>query len=334
MGDYFGLCRIGGVEASYFSDMLKSEGITLESRVGLTATLLSGDAPKESAEKLLQALLAVCNEREADPEVFKLYMANERLRLKLSKNSRQARLAAIDSIMCPDYKYSWMKSQGKLTPSFEAKADAFAALDEEYGSAISDSEFTLSASFDCKARGDYFEFVEAKVKLTTNAATGNYIDMALRYDTIFDNDGKVAGFKFDADGDITSKFYEYDYVTCEEVAVVENVKIDCKATLDFTQVNNVGADVLAFDLFVKQSEDGEEYNSVTSNASIKALGNDDFNFAFNANVNDEVVSASGTLEYDEAADNLPSIPAAVIEAKDNALLNNYWNDNFLPGYDW
>lgn len=125
MGDYFSLCRIGGVEASYFSDMLKTMGITMESRVGLTATLLSGDAPKENAEKLLQALLAVCNEREADPEVFKLYMANEKLRLKLAKNSRQARLAAIDSIMCPGYKYSWMKSQGKLTPAFEAKADAF-----------------------------------------------------------------------------------------------------------------------------------------------------------------------------------------------------------------
>ena len=125
MGDYFNLCRIGGIEASYFADMLKSEGITMDSKVGLTATLFSGDAPKEKAEKLLQALLAVFNEREADPEVFKLYMANERLRLKLAKNSRDARLAAIDSIMCPGYKYSWMKSQGKLTPAFEAKADAF-----------------------------------------------------------------------------------------------------------------------------------------------------------------------------------------------------------------
>lgn len=125
VSDYFGLCRVGGVEASYFSDMLKSEGITIDSRVGLTATLFSGDAPKQSAEKLLQALLAVFNEREADERVFNLYMANEKLRLKLAKHSRQARLAAIDSIMCPGYKYSWMKSQGKLTPEFAAKADTF-----------------------------------------------------------------------------------------------------------------------------------------------------------------------------------------------------------------
>ena len=211
---------------------------------------------------------------------------------------------------------------------------AFKALDEEYGSDISESGFILSASFDCKARGDYFEFVEAKVKLTTNVATSNSIDMALRYDTIFDNDGKAAGFKLDANGDITTKTSRYDYETWEVIDVIENVKINCKATLDFTKANTVGADVLAFDLLLKQSEDGEEYNSVVSAASIKALGNDKFSFAFNVNENDEVVSASGNLEYDEAADNLPSISASVIEAKDNALLNNYWNDNFLPGNDW
>lgn len=123
--DYFGLCRIGGIEASYFSDMLKSEGITFETRVGLTATLFSGDAPKEKTERLLQALLAMSNEREHDERVFKLYQANEKLRLELYGENRQARLAAIDSIMCPGYKYSWLKSKGKLNDGFAAKADAF-----------------------------------------------------------------------------------------------------------------------------------------------------------------------------------------------------------------
>lgn len=125
VGDYFSLCRIGGVEASYFEDMLMSEGITMDARVGLTATLLSGEAPKANMEKLLQALLAVSNEREHDEDVFDLYMANEKLRLRLGSEGRNARLAAIDSIMCPGYKYSRMKSQGKLTSGFAAKADAF-----------------------------------------------------------------------------------------------------------------------------------------------------------------------------------------------------------------
>lgn len=125
IGDYLGLCRIGGVEASYFSDMLRLEGISLETRVGLTATLLSGEARNENAERLLQALLAVSNSRQHDEGVFRLYMANERLRQEHARGSRQARLAAIESIMLPDYKYSWMKSPDKITEGFAAKADAF-----------------------------------------------------------------------------------------------------------------------------------------------------------------------------------------------------------------
>lgn len=131
VGDYFSLCRIGGVEASYFSDMLLSEGITIDARVGLTATMFTGSAPKDNAEKLLQAMLAVSNRREADADVFSLYLANEKMRLRLNKDGRQARLAAIDTIMCPGYKYSWMKSQGKLTPAFAAKADAFYSAQAE-----------------------------------------------------------------------------------------------------------------------------------------------------------------------------------------------------------
>ena len=56
--DYMRLCRVGGVEGSVFKDMLMEKGMTLEARVGLTATLLSGKAPKDSLERVLQVLLA------------------------------------------------------------------------------------------------------------------------------------------------------------------------------------------------------------------------------------------------------------------------------------
>lgn len=125
VSDYMGLCRIGGVEASYFGDMLRSEGVTFETRVGLTATLFSGEAKRDKMERLLQALLAVSNNREIDEDVFNLYMANEELRQELARGTRQARLAIIDSLMVPDYDYSWMKSPGKLKPTLAAKADAF-----------------------------------------------------------------------------------------------------------------------------------------------------------------------------------------------------------------
>ena len=34
-------------------------------------------------------------------------------------------MAAVDSIICPDYRYSWMKSPGKLTDAVMSKADVF-----------------------------------------------------------------------------------------------------------------------------------------------------------------------------------------------------------------
>lgn len=123
--DYMRLCRVGGVEGSVFKDMLIEKGMTLEARVGLTATLLSGKAPKDSLERVLQVLLAISNDRTPDREAYQTYMANEELRLNLHSGGKPARLAAIDSIMCPGYKYSWMKTEGKLTAALAPKADKF-----------------------------------------------------------------------------------------------------------------------------------------------------------------------------------------------------------------
>lgn len=125
VADYMGLNRIGGVEGACFHDMLLSKGMSFETRVGLTGTLFSGIAPKGGAEMMLQALLAVCNSRTPDEKAFEAYMANENLRMKLERTDRAERTAAIDSLMCPDYIYSWMKAPGNLTSAFPAKADRF-----------------------------------------------------------------------------------------------------------------------------------------------------------------------------------------------------------------
>lgn len=123
--DYLRLSKIGGIEGERFHDMLMAQGISFETRVGITGTLFSGVAPKESTERVLQALLAVCNSRTEDPAAFKVYKANESMKAMDHRDARAARLAAIDSIMCPDYKYSWMKTPGKLTQDFPSKAEEF-----------------------------------------------------------------------------------------------------------------------------------------------------------------------------------------------------------------
>lgn len=125
MPDYMRISKIGGIEGAAFHDMLMSRGITFETRVGITGTLFSGVAPKDSTERVLQALLAVCNSRTADKNAFDIYKANESLKSLEKRDAHTARLAAIDSIMCPGYKYSWMKTSGKLTQEFPAKAEEF-----------------------------------------------------------------------------------------------------------------------------------------------------------------------------------------------------------------
>lgn len=123
--DFLRLCRVAGVDGSSFYDMLLSRGLTFETRVGLTGTLLSGVAPKEETETVMQALVAVANNRTCDKEAYATYMADDALAAGLDNDPREARIAAIDSIMCPGYVYSWKKVHGKLTQEFSAKADRF-----------------------------------------------------------------------------------------------------------------------------------------------------------------------------------------------------------------
>ena len=125
LADYFKRCRFAGVGGEAFRDMLLTEHITLDVNVGLTATFFNGVAPKENASKVLQTLLTLSNERTPDKEAFACFMNDEEQRLDLMRHSIHARQAAIDSIMCPGYKYSKFKSPGKLTPAFAEKADSF-----------------------------------------------------------------------------------------------------------------------------------------------------------------------------------------------------------------
>ena len=125
IADCFELCDIAGVDGRTFNDMLLADGMTMEVKVGLTATLFTGVSPKENTEKAIQTLVAISDERTPDIEAFNAYKKSEQLRMELLRGSRQSRMAAVDSIICPDYRYSWMKSPGKLTDAVMSKADVF-----------------------------------------------------------------------------------------------------------------------------------------------------------------------------------------------------------------
>lgn len=131
VSDIFRLCRIAGLKGDDFFDGLLKEKVIMKPRVTMSNTLIEGRLPKERLSMLMQALLAVANGRSSMEEAFHYYRRNEDLALEYDRNSFDARMTAIDSIMCPGYRYSPYKSKGGLTSSFYSKAYSF--LDSQMG---------------------------------------------------------------------------------------------------------------------------------------------------------------------------------------------------------
>lgn len=127
ISDMFFLSNIAGMKAEDFLDCLNSEGILMGVDVGLAYMMLSGAAPEDKVELLLNALLAAMYDRISDMEAFEYYSECEKLALKKRKGSLEERLVAIDSIICKDYKYSTFKSLMTLSPDIREKADRYFA---------------------------------------------------------------------------------------------------------------------------------------------------------------------------------------------------------------
>ena len=125
MSDIFRLIRIAGMKADDFFNVLKKEGLVMTPRVTMSNTLIEGHLPKDRMPLLLQALQILSSARSPMEESFDYYKKSEEISLEHPGNSFTARMTAIDSIMCPGYRYSPYKAKGKLTSSFYSKAYSF-----------------------------------------------------------------------------------------------------------------------------------------------------------------------------------------------------------------
>ena len=80
LSDYFSLCRIGGVSGADFRDAIRQQGMTLDCRVGHSATEFRGIVPEDRLDYLFRVLLTVMNSREADHDLWEYYRRGENLR--------------------------------------------------------------------------------------------------------------------------------------------------------------------------------------------------------------------------------------------------------------
>lgn len=125
MSDYLDQCRISGLSGKDFRLALEAEGMTVRTQVNLSNMLISGSLPESRPDLLMGALLALANEREEDKEEFDYYKSCEEIAFEHRKGNVNDRIAAIDSLMCPDNIYSSVKAPGVLTGDFQDKAEAF-----------------------------------------------------------------------------------------------------------------------------------------------------------------------------------------------------------------
>ena len=124
VSDYLKLCRINGIKGGDFFRALQEEGVYMQSNVSLSEMSVSGVAPVSKVSLALNALVSVFNNRENDQDAFDSFYKEQKL-ASVSRNVDLVRLAKIDSIICPDNKYTFYKNIDALTPDFMVKADQF-----------------------------------------------------------------------------------------------------------------------------------------------------------------------------------------------------------------
>ena len=108
--DYPDFCTVGGLGAEAFKAAIAREGMTMNINVGHSATSFSGRVPDDRLEYLVRVLLTQLNDMKPDPKVFEYADECEDLRLLSVKGTIEDRISEIDSVLCPDYKYSKCKS--------------------------------------------------------------------------------------------------------------------------------------------------------------------------------------------------------------------------------
>lgn len=123
LSDCMEFCRIGGVDSKTFLEEARKRGFTMKYEAGFSNVRFSGKTPDDGLEHLMRVLLTVMNDTKTDEDAFRYYMECERLSLECG--GIKERIAVIDSIMCPDYRYSVCKAQGRLSEGLLPKAGIF-----------------------------------------------------------------------------------------------------------------------------------------------------------------------------------------------------------------
>lgn len=122
MSDFINNSWICGMRGREFKDLLQLSGMTLKSRVNLHNTVISGQVKDRNAGLMMKGLLAVAGGCKVDTAAVKYYVESEKLS-QLVHKGKDVR-AALDSLMCPGYRYTFFKTEDGLQTSTFDKAES------------------------------------------------------------------------------------------------------------------------------------------------------------------------------------------------------------------
>ena len=121
MSDFIDNSWICGMRGREFKDLLQLSGMTMKSRVNLHNTVISGQVKDRNAGLMMKGILAVAGGCRVDTASVKYYVESERLS-QLVHKGKDVR-AALDSLMCPGYRYTSFKTEEGLQESTFDKAE-------------------------------------------------------------------------------------------------------------------------------------------------------------------------------------------------------------------
>lgn len=121
MSDFIDNSWICGMRGREFKDLLQLSGMTMKSRVNLHNTVISGQVKDRNAGLMMKGILAVAGGCKVDTASVKYYVESERLS-QLVHKGKDVR-AALDSLMCPGYRYTSFKTEEGLQESTFDKAE-------------------------------------------------------------------------------------------------------------------------------------------------------------------------------------------------------------------
>ena len=125
VSDYLGLSSVSGATNEEFRLNLDERDIRFNTTVNISNTIIDGSAPESELDIMMRYLLAFINSRSNDKRAFEYYKSCQDLKGELQEGTVRDRIIAIDSLMCPGYVYSSLKTAGRITEDFPEKVEAF-----------------------------------------------------------------------------------------------------------------------------------------------------------------------------------------------------------------